>query len=268
MAGFIYLPFIINAMTLKSVAIAAAKDAGRILLALSKKKIRYTLKNPHDILAEADLKAEQAIIRRIKASFPDHSILSEEKGEEDNHSDYLWIIDPLDGTINFSRQLDNYCISIAVARKGELLVGLIYEPIADKLYLAENGKGAFCNGKRIHASREEKMINMLLATDNSSTMDLRRKDYALLLAICERIRSARIFGTGALHLARLAEGHIDLYYKTKFNYWDYAAGTLLIQEAGGKVTDFDGMPITRESKNIVASNGKAHRDFLAMLRKS
>ncbi len=255
-------------MTLKSVAIAAAKDASKILLALSKKKIRYTLKNPHDILAEADLKAEQAIIRRIKASFPDHSILSEEKGEEDNHSDYLWIIDPLDGTINFSRQLDNYCVSIAVARKGEVIFGLIYEPMANKLYLAEKGRGAYCNGKRLAVSKEREIINMILATDNSSKMDRRRKDYAILAAICGQIRSVRIFGTGALHLARLAEGHIDLYYKTKFNYWDYAAGTLLIHEAGGRVTDFDGKPITRESRNIVASNDKAHGRFLAMLRKS
>lgn len=250
---------------LKLIAIEAAKEAGKILLELSKNKINYKMKSKHDILAEADLESEKKIIAKIKENFPEHSILSEENGEEINKSDYLWIIDPLDGTINFSRGIEEFCISIAIEYKRELILGLIYQPINNKMFIAEKGKGANLNGKKIKVSDEADNINMILATDNSGKIETRINNYNILFKICDKFRHIRIFGSAALHLAKIASGNIDVYYKTKFNYWDYAAGILIIQEAGGKVTDFKGNTINRSSKDIVASNGKIHNKLLKLL---
>lgn len=253
-------------MNIKKTAIKAAKDAGDVLLELSKGKIIYQMKNKHDILAEADLKSEKIIIDQVKKNFPDHSIISEEDGETMQNSEYIWVIDPVDGTINFSRDLAEYCISIAVEHKGKLILGLIYKPYTNKMYIAEAGKGAFLNDKKIKVSDETDLINMLLATDSSATPEIRQKNYNILASICNEVRHIRIFGSGALHLAKVAAGKLDIYYKVKFNYWDYAAGTLLIKEAGGVVTDLEGNEITKTSKSILATNGKKHEAILDKIR--
>ena len=254
-------------MEIKNVAITAAKKAGKILLNLSASKIRYKMKAKHDILAEGDIKSEKAIIDEIKRHFPTHGILSEEMGEYIKKSEYLWVIDPIDGTINFSRQIEEYCISIAVEHRGKLILGLIYQPALDNLYIAEKGKGAYLNGKRITVSDEKEVISMLLATDSSSKIDTRIRNYEILAKACKEVRHIRIFGSGALHLAKIAFGNIDIYYKTKANYWDYASGALLVKEAGGIVTDFQGNKFSRTSKGIVASNGKTHTKILKMLNR-
>ncbi|NUM25817.1 MAG: inositol monophosphatase [Candidatus Buchananbacteria bacterium] len=254
-------------MSLKTTAIIAAKKAGKELLKLSDEKIKYRLKKKHDILAEADLKSEKIIINEIRKHYPAHSILSEEMGQDLNTSNYLWVIDPVDGTINFSRQLNDYCISIAVAKKNELILGLIYNPVTQEMFIAEKNKGAFLNGKKLKVSNENKTINMLLATDNSSNPQIRKNNYRILQKVCTDFRHIRIFGSGALHLAKVASGKIDAYYKTKFNYWDYAAGVLLVQEAGGKATDLNGNNITTKSKSIIASNGKIHQQIIRILKK-
>lgn len=248
-----------------NVAIDAAKKAGEALLELSKSEIKYEMKNRHDILAEGDLVSEKTIIETIKCKFPDHDFLSEEKGEEITGSDYLWVIDPIDGTINFSRGIEEFCISIALVCKGEIQIAVIYQPMLGKLYAAQKGKGAFLNEKKISVSNEDKMINMLLATDNSSKIDDRVKNFDLLAEICTEFRHSRIFGSGALHLAKLAEGKIDCYFETRFHFWDYAAGVLLIKEAGGEATDFDGSPIDKDSRGVVASNGRLHKEILNVI---
>ncbi|MCK4859384.1 MAG: inositol monophosphatase [Candidatus Omnitrophica bacterium] len=252
-------------MDIKSVAITAVKKAGKILLELSKSNIRYEKKNKFDILAEGDLKSERIIIDLIKKSFPTHSILSEEKGEENNESEYFWIIDPVDGTINFSRKINEYCVSVAVEHEGELVLGVIYQPVLDRLYVAERGKGAFLNGKKLLVSNESKLINMLLSTDNTSSITGRAKNFGILARTCNKVRHIRVFGSSALHLAKIASGNLDIHFKSRFNYWDYAAGIMLVKEAGGKVTDFEGRDITKSSENVVVSNGKIHKEILDIL---
>lgn len=252
-------------MTIKKIAQNAAIKSGKKLLTLSKKKIHYTMKNELDIQAEADLISEKIIIHEIKKYFPKHNILSEEKGDEQMSSDYLWIIDPIDGTINYSRGLSEYCISIAVSYKNKIILGVLYNPVTKDMYCAEKGKGAYLNNKRILVSSKKNLLNMILATDISSNKSLRIKNFTIIKNMCTRVRGIRTFGSAALHLAKIAEGKIDLYFKTSFNYWDYAAGILLINEAGGRVTDFKGKTITRFSKNIAASNGLAHTSLLKML---
>lgn len=249
----------------KRVAIDAAREAGQQALELSHKKIEYTMKGTYDILAEADLKSESLIVKKITDAFPTHSILSEENKDVENHSSHLWVIDPVDGTINYERKINEYCVSIALEIDGELVIGVIYQPVYDNLFVAVKGEGAYVNDYKLSVSSEDKLIDTLFATENSSKLDVRMGDFEILLKICQKIRGVRIFGSGALHLAALAQGHLDFYYKTKFNYWDVAAGIVLIREAGGKVTDFEGNEIKRSSPNIVCSNTILHSEVLTLL---
>lgn len=249
----------------KKVAVEAAREAGALALELSEHKINYQSKGMYDILAEADTKSESLIIKKIKENFPEHSILSEESGEQDGNTQFLWVIDPVDGTINYERHINEYCVSIALEQNGELVLGVIYQVATGKLFVAVIGEGTYLNDKKIDVSEEKELINTLFATENSSKTDVRREDFEILFKIREKVRGVRIFGSGALHLAAVAEGHIDFYYKTRFNYWDIAAGTVLIREAGGKVTDFEGNELTRNSKNIVVSNNILHSQVLELL---
>ncbi|NTW30926.1 MAG: inositol monophosphatase [Candidatus Moranbacteria bacterium] len=249
-----------------TVATDAAKEAGAILKELFADRMkRYEMKNAHDIVAEADLKSEAIILGRIKDAFPDHAILSEEAGENGKESEYKWIVDPLDGTINFSRGITEFCVSIAVSRYDELVFGLVYEPVSGRLFVAEKEKGAMVNGAIIRVSDERNLVNTLLATDNTSDIPNRIRNFRLLEKVCANVRHVRIFGSSALHLARIASGEIDVYYKIDCNYWDNAAGILILREAGGMVTDMSGADISPKSDTIVATNGWVHEELMELL---
>lgn len=255
-------------MEFKEVAVLSAKEAGKTILEISERGFTSRMKgNPHDIITEADTKAEEIVVGMIRKHFPRHSILSEEMGKDKKDSEYLWIIDPLDGTINFSKGIQEYCVSIALEHKGELILGVIYDPVRDDLYVAERGKGAFLNGNGLKVSKERASNNMILAFDNTSNIRLRKMTYRILSGSCHSFRSIREFGSGALHLTKVASGKIDVYFNKAFHYWDFAAGKILVEEAGGKVTDFHCNPIEENSKNIVATNGKVHEELLKILNK-
>lgn len=249
-------------MDAKTVAINAAKKAGKIILKLSQSEIKYKEKKKYDILAEADLKSENIIINEIKKRFPDHSILSEESGEEDNKSEYLWVIDPVDGTINYANGLDDYCISIALLKKDDIILGVIYLPSLKRLFVAQKGKGATLNGNPIFVSKETDTMKMLVATDNTSIEPYRKEIFDIMKKVSSHVRHIRILGSCAIHLAYLAQGKFDFYFKNQLNFWDFAAGIIIVKESGGHVTDFEGNVITRASKNIIVSNGKIHDKIL------
>ncbi len=236
------------------------------MLEMSEKEIKYDMKSEYDIVTEADLKAEEIIISQIRKDFPEHSIFSEEKGKDTKESEYCWIVDPLDGTINFSRGLDDYCVAIAVEYKKDLVLGIVYQPHSDRLYIAEKGKGAFLNNRRISVSDEPEMVNMMLAIDNSTKMDIRKRNLQLLSRINNEVRQIRMFGSGSFTLARLAAGQLDIFYRAgPLHYWDAAPGILLVKEAGGMVTDFQGNNISRNSQTFLASNGKKHQEILQLI---
>jgi len=249
----------------KEVAIEAAKEAGDILLELAKTTVKYEMKNSRDIQAEADLRSEEIIIRKIKTAFPLHSIFAEESGEERNEPEYLWAVDPLDGTINYSRGIEEFCISIALSKRGQTILGVIYHPLRNQLFVAEKGKGAYLNGERLAVSSETELVNCLAATDNTSHLEDRRKNFMLLTKVADEVRQVRVFGSAALHLARVAEGQLDFYFKLRYNHWDYAAAALVIQEAGGVVTDINGQPLTRDSNSILAASSAIHSQAKALL---
>jgi myo-inositol-1(or 4)-monophosphatase len=250
----------------KNVAIEAAKEAGEVLLELAKTTIKYEMKNSRDIQAEADLRSEEIIIGKIKAAFPMHSIFAEERGEEINESEYLWAVDPLDGTINYARGIEEYCISIALSQHSETILGVIYHPALKQLFVAEKGKGAYLNGRKLEVSSEANLVNCLAATDNTSHLKYRRKNFRLLTKVADEVRQIRVFGSAALHLVRVAQGQLDFYFKLRYNYWDFAAAALIVQEAGGIVTDVNGQPLTRDSKTILAASGAIHSQAMALLK--
>lgn len=254
-------------MNPRDIAINAAKKAGKAVLALTKKGINVTSKNSHDILAEADLVSEKIILDHIKKYFPDHGILSEERGIERQDSDYLWVVDPLDGTINFSRGFDEWCISIGLEYKGERRLAVVYQPVLKKLYVAQKGMGATLNGTRIAVSLNNEPLKSLVATDGTSKVEARKLNNELLGKLAGDFRSVRIFGAGALGLCKIAEGKLDAYFRATavLHYWDYGAAALIITEAGGKVTDIDGGPFSISSRNMLATNGILHQKVLQLI---
>ena len=156
-------------------------------------------------------------------------------------------------------------MSIALAYKDEIILGVIYNPVLKNLYIAEKGKEAYLNGKKIKVATEDKMINMLLTLNTSRDLKIRKQTFQLMIKLSSKVGHVRMFGSVALHLAKVAAGKTDIYFNKKSNYWDYAAGIILIKEAGGMVTDFQGKEITRSSKSIVATNGKIHKSILRAL---
>lgn len=250
----------------KNVAIEATKEAGEVLLELAETTIKYEMKNSRDIQAEADLRSEEIIIKKIKTAFPSHSIFAEESGEETNESEYLWAVDPLDGTINYSRGIEEFCISIALSQHGQTILAVVYQPVLQQLFVAEKGKGAYLNGQKLEVSSETKLVNCLAATDNTSHLEDRRKNFSLLTKVADEVRQIRVFGSAALHLIRVAQGQLDFYFKLRYNHWDYAAAALIVQEAGGIVTDVNGQPLTRDSTSILATSGAIYPQAMALLK--
>jgi len=249
-------------MDFKELAIKAAKAAGKEILVCTK---AFRLKGNYDLKAEADLISEKIITDLIKSNHPDHDIFSEEMGDRRNGSEYLWVIDPIDGTINFSKGMDEYCISIGLEHKKQLILGVIYQPSTARMCIAQKGKGTTINGKKVSVSEIDKISDMTAATDNPYGKDLRTENLNMIKRIGTDIRQLRIFGSAAMISTYIAQGQIDFYFYADFDYWDFAASTLIIKEAGGTVTDLDGNEISIDSKNIVASNGKAHQEILDSL---
>jgi myo-inositol-1(or 4)-monophosphatase len=225
------------------------------------------MKSSRDIQAEADLRSEAIIIDKINKAFPSHSIFAEESGEEIHESEYLWAIDPLDGTINYARGIEEYCISIALSQNGQTVLGVVYHPVLRQLYVAEKGKGAYLNGQKLKVSSESGLANCIIATDNTSHLEDRHKNFSLMVEVADEVRQIRVFGSAALHLVRVAQGQLDFYFKLRYNHWDFAAAALIVQEAGGVVTDTKGRALTRNSKSILAASSAIHAQAMALLNR-
>ncbi len=249
-----------------TVAEQAAREAGEILRGnLGKvKKIEFKAKN--SLVTEVDKLSEVTIINCIKSSFPSHNIFAEESGRHKGDSDYLWIIDPIDGTTNYAHSYPFFSISIALEIKGELKIGLIYDPVKDEMFTAESGQGAFLNGKRIHVSSSADLEHSHMCTgfmhENEWMVEENIKHFGNFI---RRARAVRRDGSAALDLCYLACGRFDGFWELGLNPWDTAAGVLIVLEAGGKITDFMGGSYTIYTKEILASNGIIHEDMIEIL---
>lgn len=252
-------------------AIEAAKSAAEILLKnfgkISAIDIREKKKN--DFLTFVDEQAEQRIITIIHDSFPDHAILAEESGAKQKNSDYLWIIDPLDGTKNYIANIPVFGISIALKYKNDLILGVVFDPLGNELYCAEKNKGAYLNGKSIKVSANKHLENCLLATGFPFKYKNFLRNYmASFEDVFRSTSGVRRMGAACIDLAYLAAGRFDGFWEIGLNPWDVAAGLLIIQEAGGKISDFWGEQDHVFSGYFVASNGVIHKQLINLLQKN
>lgn len=217
----------------------------------------------NNLVTEADHAAEKAIIDTIKASFPEHYILSEEAGEIVMDSSYKWIIDPIDGTVNYAHGIPICCVSIGLEKDGKMILGAVFNPFLKEFYLAEAGKGAFLNGDKIQVSGQNEVIKSCLVTGFPYTyLDMPNGPLECFERFIRKGIPVRRLGSAAMDLCWVAAGRFDGFYEHKLQAWDSAAGFLLVEEAGGKVTDFTGAHYSPYQPHILATNGHIHAEML------
>jgi myo-inositol-1(or 4)-monophosphatase len=244
------------------VAIVAAEAAGEVLRNGFGQHQEIKFKGEVDLVTKADENAEQAITRLLQKTFPNYGMLAEEGGELKGEGNVRWIVDPLDGTTNFAHGLPLFCTSIALERDGEVVLGVVYDPMANETYTAERGGGATLNGEPIVVSDIDDPIRALLATGFPYDRDEVPAALELFGRFAVHTQGMRRLGSAALDLCYVAAGRLDGYYERGVKAWDIAAGTLILREAGGKVTNYSGHELDLELGEVVASNGLLHADLL------
>jgi myo-inositol-1(or 4)-monophosphatase len=251
---------------IEQVALRAARAAGRIHLRWLNKTKAVLKSNPLDLVTEADKEAEAAIIAAIRRAFPDHAILAEESGASAQKSEHRWIIDPLDGTTNFAHGFPAFCVSIAYEYRGRVQYGVVFDALHKDLFTARRGKGAKLNGESIHVSKAKALATSLLATGFPYDRRERRRFYlAFWEQMMTRVEGIRRAGSAALDLASVACGRLDGFWEFGLKPWDVAAGSLLVTEAGGTVTNRDGTPLDIASAQILATNNRIHKVIAQVL---
>lgn len=249
-------------------AIETARDAGHLLLEKFGRITAVTKKGDINLVTEADLASEALIIERIRSHYPKHAVLAEESGESvvvDGAAEWKWIIDPLDGTTNYAHGYPCFAVTIALEHNSEIVVGVTFDPTRNELFAAEKGQGATLDGKPIRVSDTPKLSESLIVT--GFPYDFKRKDdFARhLTAFLMQSRGVRRDGSAAIDMAYVACGRFDGFWEEGLNPWDMAAGKLLIEEAGGWVTGYQGQPFSVYEPPICASNGSIHNEMLAVL---
>ncbi len=255
--------------SLIKIAIHAAKQGGVILLDYAQKGFHIHQKDQAiNLVTEADFHAERAIIQTIHQAFPTHQILSEEQGLQDIPTHPIkWIIDPLDGTTNFAHGFPMYNVSIGVEYEGTCVLGVVYDPTRKELFLGQQGKGATLNGTPIRVSTTPKLNEALLVTgfayDVHTVVDNNLKEFS---AFTLRARGIRRTGTAAIDLCYIACGRFDGFWELKLNPWDTAAGKVIVEEAGGTMTNYEGQPYSIYGATLIATNSLIHQEMVEVLR--
>lgn len=249
-------------------ALKVSRRAGAMLLDHFEKldSSDISFKGKRNLVTVADRESEEFIVAEIRNSFPDHSILAEEQTRDKKESEYEWIIDPLDGTINYAHGHPFFCIAMALLRGGEVVLGVVHAPVLGETYYAQSGKGAFLDGRKLSVSNSDNLINSLLATGfayvREETMS---NNLANFNRLSMKARGVRRYGSAAIDLAYVAAGRLDGFWELYLAPWDVAAGSLLVTEAGGKVTDIAGGNDYIYGQNIVASNRPIHDKIIENL---
>ena len=250
------------------VAVDAARRAGGLLVDRlgALRQIDYK-GSPSNIVTEMDRQAETLIVGCISGRFPDHAILAEETGVQSGFSSHRWIVDPLDGTTNYAHGMPFFAVSIALEIEGVVALGVVYDPNRDECFTVRRGLGAFLNGVPLRVSETPTLDESLLSTgypyDIRKVRDTNLPEHAAFMVRC---RSVREMGSAAINLALVAAGRLDAFWELKLGPWDVAAGCLMVEEAGGRVTSPDGGPVDLAAPAVVASNGKIHDEMLATLQ--
>lgn len=253
------------------IAIRAAKEAGELLRTHLGRRIEVTHKGPIDLVTEVDLASETLIKNLITTYYPRHTVLGEEEGLSgaEHGGDYRWIVDPLDGTTNYAHGYPCFCVSIGVECRGEVIIGVVYDPMRDELFVAEKGSGALLNNRRIDVSATRPLKQALLVT--GFPYDISREEFTNL----EHFRNFSLYGqavrrdgSAALNLCYMACGRFDGFWELGLKPWDMAAGTLIVSEAGGRLSRLDGSPFDIYTSECLASNGLIHDEMIDVLNLS
>jgi myo-inositol-1(or 4)-monophosphatase len=259
---------------LRAVAIQAAFQAGALLRQKWSQPLAVSHKGPRDLVTDADHASQALIVETIQTHFPDHGFIVEEKvASLPAAGPIIWIIDPVDGTTNYSRHQPNYCISIAAVKRPspdqpndpEVLVGVVYDPMQDELFEAALGQGAFLNETPIGVSATEDLNQSVIALDWSHEPSQRQQTISMLQQIIHEVQTARAIGSAALTLAWVAAGRLDAYFNLNLKPWDIAACKLLISEAGGQVVILDGRPWLISQQGCLATNGRLTPELIVKL---
>ncbi|OGY26886.1 MAG: hypothetical protein A2864_00355 [Candidatus Woykebacteria bacterium RIFCSPHIGHO2_01_FULL_39_12] len=247
-------------------AIKAAKLAGERLEYYFETIIEHEEKEDKSLVTKADLEAEEIIVKTLKEAFPSHNIFSEESGDLGIKSDYTWVLDPLDGTLNFTRGLPIFATSIALVKDNHPLLSVTYNPVIKSLYYSEKGKGAFWNEERMRVSDNKDPFKAIITIGRARDIKNKEKTNEILNKVYFKTHQ-RILGSSALELAWLAAGRTEAFISVGLKNWDVYGGLLLVEEAGGKITDFQGRPLGDDKQYFLASNGKIHEEFLSILNR-
>lgn len=255
-------------LNIKEVLIDTIKEAGALILKRFDTEFEITAKEGiNNLVTEVDMASERLIRANITSAFPTHHILGEEYGGEVEKSGYLWIIDPIDGTINYAQGIPLCCVSIGVMKDGEMLFGAVYNPMMKELFFAEKGQGAYLNDRPIRVSEARPFLKSCLVTG----FPYKHPEQVDIVAIFAEVASLGIpirrLGSAALDLCWVACGRFDGFWEFSLNAWDIAAGYLIVQEAGGKITGFQDEEMNVFSKETLATNGHIHEDLKSVIQK-
>ncbi len=245
-------------------AVDIAREAGGLLANLFEKRIGFELKGDYDLVTAADRASEKLIVERLRSHFPTHSIMAEEGGGHESSGEFRWYVDPLDGTTNFAHGYPMFNVTLALERAGELIAGVIYEPVRQEMFAAELGGGAYVNNRRIHVSKVERLADSLLITGFPSYKRHLSVNVHFFHQAAMTTHGVRRSGSAAIDLAYVAAGRADGFWEFGLKPWDMAAGILLVEEAGGQCSDMVGAPRSVSGPHLVATNRSIHDETIGL----
>ena len=243
-------------------SVEIAREAGALIAQHFARRVTYELKGESDLVTVADRASERLVVERLRAHFPTHSIVAEEGGGVEGTSEYRWYVDPLDGTTNFAHSYPHYNVTLGLERAGEMIAGVIYDPERDEMFAAERGGGAFLNNHRIHTSAAQRVADSLLSTGFPSRKRHENVNVHFYYQLALASHGIRRAGSAALDAAWVACGRLEAYWEFGLNPWDMAAGVIIVQEAGGRVTDMLGGPVKIGGVHVLMDNGLIHDEML------
>ncbi|MBM4445839.1 MAG: inositol monophosphatase [Chloroflexi bacterium] len=245
------------------VAITTAKEAGEILLSHFGSKRQIRRKSKGNLVTDADIMSEKFILKFLQSEYPNFSILSEESNPSAPTTDYTWIVDPLDGTNNYTFGIPFFCVNIALAEDEDILLGITYDPVRKELFRAERGQGAYLNDSAVRVSTKDSLQTSLVGFDLGYSHERGEEMLNVANKLWGKVHCLRAMGSSSLGLAYVACGRVNLYFHRYLFPWDIASGLLLVREAGGEVTDWQGKPASFLATEIIASSDQLHHEFLA-----
>jgi myo-inositol-1(or 4)-monophosphatase len=243
-------------------AAAIAREAGSLARYYFERRVSFEMKGEYDLVTEADKASEKLIVERLRQSFPDHAVIAEEGGGQDNDSEFRWYVDPLDGTTNFAHSYPVWNVTLALEKAGELIAGVVFDPNRDELFTAERGSGSFLNGLRMRVSKAARVADSLLCTGFPNHNRATNPNIHFFHELAMTAHGVRRSGSAGVDLAHVACGRLDGFWEIGLSPWDMAAGILLVEEAGGICTDMEGAPHHLKSPHVLTDNRLIHDELV------